>query len=192
MSDGYAVYRQFLKRCRCWAHLLHKAQGLVECLDPQAQRFGRQTLELLDILIAAIRSARDGPPDVNLPDFYRDLLQDYGLKCEQISRCAHKKAQALAVEMLNDWDAIFQVLDHPHLPLTNNEAERALRHWVILRKISYDTRTEAGSRVFAILASVIETCRKHQHSPWRYLQAVIANRRAGLPALPLPAVGGSE
>jgi transposase len=56
MSDGYAVYRQFLKRCRCWAHLLRKAQGLVECLDPQAQRFGRQTLDLLDILIAAIRT----------------------------------------------------------------------------------------------------------------------------------------
>jgi transposase len=89
-------------------------------------------------------------------------------------------------------DAIFQVLDHPHLPLTNNEAERALRHWVILRKICNGTRTEAGSRVFTILASVIETCRKRQHSPWRYLQTVIANRRAGLPALPLPALGGAE
>ncbi len=38
----------------------------------------------------------------------------------------HKKARALAVEFLNDWDAIFMVLRHPHLPLTSNEAERAL------------------------------------------------------------------
>ncbi len=39
----------------------------------------------------------------------------------------HTKARALAREMLNDWEAIFQVLAHPHLPLTNNEAEQALR-----------------------------------------------------------------
>ena len=59
-----------------------------------------------------------------------------------MSLFTHTKARALAVEMLNDWAAIFRVLDHPHLPLTNNEAERALRHWVILRRISYGTKTE--------------------------------------------------
>ena len=62
-----------------------------------------------------------------------------------MSLFTHTKARALAVEMLNDWAAIFRVLDHPHLPLTNNEAERALRHWVILRRISYGTKTETGS-----------------------------------------------
>jgi transposase len=106
----------------------------------------------------------------------------------------HEKTRALAVEMLNDWDVIFTVLDHPQLPLTNNEAERALRHWVILRRISYGTRTDQGSRIFAILASVIETCRIRQQCPWRYLESVIDNRRAGFLAPPLPAVisQGSE
>jgi hypothetical protein len=42
----------------------------------------------------------------------------------------------------------------------NNEAERALRHWVIARRIGMGTRTPQGTRVFALLASVIETCRK--------------------------------
>ena len=192
MSDGYNAYRRFLKRCRCWAHLLRKAQGLVECLDSEAQHFGRQTVDVLDTLMAAIRTARDDPPDTGLSRLYGDLLENYRLECERMSLFTHTKARALAVEMLNDWAAIFRVLDHPHLPLTNNEAERALRHWVILRRISYGTKTETGSRVFAILASVIETCRKRQHSPWRYLQAVIANQRAGLPVLPLPIAGGSE
>ncbi|MDQ6978841.1 MAG: transposase, partial [Mariprofundaceae bacterium] len=83
---------------------------------------------------------------------------------------------------------IFIVLDHPHLPLTNNEAERALRHWVIMRRITFGTRTKEGSKVFAILARVIETCRLRQQSPWKYLAEVISNRRAGLPVprLPLP------
>jgi transposase len=100
----------------------------------------------------------------------------------------HKKTHELAVEMLNDWDVIFTVLDHPHLPLTNNEAERALRHWVILRRISYGTRTEQGSRVFTILASVIETCRIRKQCPWHFLESVVNNRRAGFLVPPLPLV----
>ena len=82
------------------------------------------------------------------------------------------------------------VLDHPELPLTNNAAERALRHWVIARRIGMGTRTPQGTRVFALLASVIETCRKRNVSPWPYLTEVLRQRRKGLPAppLPLPAV----
>jgi hypothetical protein len=95
----------------------------------------------------------------------------------------------LAVEFLNDWEAIFRVLAHPHLPLTNNEAERALRHGVILRRITYGTRTPQGSRAFALLASIIDTCRKRQASPWRYLAEVIDRGRRGYPLPSLPAAG---
>ncbi|MEA3411617.1 MAG: IS66 family transposase, partial [Pseudomonadota bacterium] len=68
------------------------------------------------------------------------------------------------------------------------EAERALRHWVILRRISYGTRTPVGSRAFALLASVIDTCRKRKASPWPYLAQVIACGRRGqeVPSLPAP------
>ena len=57
----------------------------------------------------------------------------------------------------------------------------ALRHWVIARKISHGTRTATGSRVFALLASVIDTCRQRGHSPWLYIETAIADRRAGRP-----------
>ena len=107
--------------------------------------------------------------------------------CERHQGHPHAKTHALAVELLNDWEAIFQVLHHPELPLTNNDAERALRHWVIARKISHGTRTATGSRVFALLASVIDTCRRRGHSPWEYLRTAIARRRQGLALLPLPA-----
>jgi hypothetical protein len=69
----------------------------------------------------------------------------------------------------------------------NNEAERALRHWVIARRIGMGTRTPQGTRAFALLASVIETCRKRGVSPWPYLAEVIRQRRKGLPAPPMPA-----
>ena len=106
--------------------------------------------------------------------------------CERHANAEHKKTRELARELLNDWDTFWVVLDYPWLPLTNNEAERALRHWVIARRISYGTRTEQGSRAFALTISVIETCRKRGVSPWPYLTDVIRQRRKGLPAPALP------
>ncbi|MGR9109008.1 MAG: IS66 family transposase [Gammaproteobacteria bacterium] len=191
MSDGYGVYRNYRNRLRCWAHLLRKAQGLKESLDREARQFGIQTLELMETLIAAIHQARSSPPRTPLTETFQTELAAYRDLCEHTKTVFHPQTRALATEMLNDWEAIFRVLDYPSLPLTNNVAERALRHWVILRRISYGTRTEQGSRVFAILISVIETCRKRQQSPWIYLTTVIHSTRAGLvvPKLPPPAKG---
>jgi hypothetical protein len=107
--------------------------------------------------------------------------------CLRLADCRHEKTRALARELLNDWDTFWVVLDHPELPLSNNEAERALRHWVIARRIGMGTRTAQGTRAFALLASVIETCRKRGVPPWPYLAEVIRQRRKGLPAPPMPA-----
>jgi len=192
MSDGYGVYRKYPNRLRCWAHLLRKAQGLKESLDRPAQQFGSQTLELLETLITAIHEARSSPSETPLTKTFQTELAVYRGVCEYMKTLSHPQTRALATEMLNDWEAIFRVLEYPFLPLTNNEAERALRHWVILRRICYGTRTEQGSRVFAILISVIETCRKRHHSPWVYLAAVIHCNRAGLALPKLPAAMGSE
>ena len=86
---------------------------------------------------------------------YQGALSDYPCAREAMSASATPtKARALAREMRGGWEAIFQVLAHPHLPLTNNEAEQALGHWVILRRICHGKRTEDGTRILAILISV--------------------------------------
>lgn len=189
MSDGYVVYRAMAKRLRCWAHLLRKAKGLEESLNREGRQFGRETTALLKTLMEAIYRAREGPEGGDLTPVFQEQLDQFRAACERARKCSHEKTHALAVEFLNDWDAIFRVLAHPHLPLTNNEAERALRHWVILRRISYGTRTSQGSRVFALLASIIDTCRKRKASPWRYLAEVIDRRRRGEQVPLLPATG---
>ena len=186
MSDGWQAYRHFPQRLRCWAHLTRKAQGLIERFDREAQAFGHHVQTTFDTLIGAIHAARDGPP-VDLPHLHAQLLAERHAACERLLGHRHAKTRALAVELWNDWDAIFRVLENPQWPLTNNEAERALRHWVIARRIMMGTRCEAGSRTFTLLASVIETCRKRGHVPWPYLAGVIAERRAGRAAAPLPA-----
>ena len=186
MSDGWGSYRHYARRLRCWAHLIRKARGLAQSCHSEARAFGKLVLETLDALMAAVYAAREGPPSVDLPTQHAPLLAALRAACEGRQSSPHQKTHALAVELLNDWEAIFQVLSHPELPLTNNAAERALRHWVILRKLSLGTRTEVGSRVVALLASVIDTCRQRGYTPWRYLERAIADRRAGLPLAPLP------
>jgi transposase len=184
MSDGYRVYRQFHQRLRCWAHLQRKAQGLKASLVQES----RACDALLTEVMAAIYMAREGPsPAGSLAAAYPPRLEELRALCERHRESAHDKTRALAREFLNDWDAVWIVLAHPYFPLTNNEAERALRHWLILRRSSNGTRTEQGSRAWALLASVIETCRKRNQLPWPYLAQVIAERRQGHTAPPLPA-----
>ena len=188
ISDGWVSYRHYPRRLRCWAHLIRKARGLAESYHRDVRAFGRQVLDALNALMAAVYAAREGPP-ADLPTQHAPLLAELRAACEQHQGHSHAKTHALAVELLNDWDAIFQVLHYPELPLTNNDAERALRHWVIARKISHGTRTATGSRVFALLASVIDTCRQRGHSLWLYIETAIADRRAGRPLAPLPQQG---
>ena len=186
MTDGYGAYRWYKKRLRCWAHLKRKAQGLSESLNKEARIFGKRTLNVLITLIKAIHRVREGPKE-NLVLKYQELLDQFRVLCELFRGAKHEKTRKLAREFLNDWDAIFRILTHPHLPLTNNEAERALRHWVISRRICYGTQNSQGSRVFALLASLIDTCRKRAISPWDYLATVIHERRRGHEAPPIPA-----
>lgn len=190
MSDGYWAYRDYDWRLRCLAHLIRKARGLEQSLDAQAHQFGAQALQVLETLMEAVYQAREGPTDVPLSQQHAIRLNTFWAFCERHWDVDHKKTRELAREFIHDWNAIWTVLDYPWLPLTNNEAEQALRHWVISRRISFGTRTAQGSRAFALLASVIETCRKRNVSPWPYIAEVVRQRRKGhsAPALPQPAV----
>jgi transposase len=191
MSDGYWAYRDYDNRLRCLSHLQRKARGLEESLERSAQAFGRRLREHIEAVMAAVYAAREGPPPRSLREQHAAALNGLLDLCLAQAESAHAKTRALARELLNDWDTFWVVLDHPELPLTNNVAERALRHWVIARRISYGTRTAQGSRVVAALASVIETCRQRGHSPWAYIAEVLRVRRQGHPAPVLPAPIGA-
>jgi len=192
MSDGYWAYRAYESRLRCLTHLLRKARGLEESLDHRVQRFGQTLREHLDAVMASVYAAREGPPPLPLRQQHAAALNALLELCIAHAECTHAKTRALARELLNDWDTFWVVLEHPELPLTNNAAERALRHWVIARRISYGTRNDQGSRVFAALASVIETCRQRGLSPWTYIAEVMTERRQGRPAPVLPAAVAAQ
>ncbi|MEH2351286.1 MAG: transposase [Nostoc sp.] len=74
--------------------------------------------------------------------------------------------------LLADWDAVIACFYHPQLPPTNNEAERALPHAVIARRISW-TRTNEGSLAYCSILSVVETCRLRKVDPWSDVAQVL-------------------
>ncbi len=175
VSDGYGAYRSYPHRQRCLAHLIRKALALSEAVDTEAQQLARWLLEELRALIHAIHSDQQDDPDD--PGTIR--LQ----KIAQLGTMAeHPKLKALAKEILNDWDAMVAFVTHPELPVTNNLAERALRHAVIARRIGFGTRSTEGSLAYAALLSVIETCRLRSINPWTFIAQVITKRRKGLDA----------
>jgi hypothetical protein len=89
---------------------------------------------------------------------------------QRIARTRQKKAELLLV------------LDFPEVPLENNEAERALREYVIKRKISNGTRTPEGTKAWEVFLSLLDTCRKNGVNFFHYLRDRISNAYQ-LPAL---------
>lgn len=188
MSDGYGVYRARPLRLRCWAHLHRKLRGLAESTDRGAAQAGAPMLKAFEALMRAVFEAREQlaqpPPQVSHAAQIKLLHQ----LCQENRDAAHEKLRAIAREFLNDWEVIVRPLAEPALPLTNNAAERQLRHYVIARRISYGTRTAVGSHSVALLASIIDTCRLRGASATDLLARVIHAARLGLPIPGLPPI----
>ena len=79
-------------------------------------------------------------------------------------------------------EQLLLVLDHPHLPLENNRAERDLREAVIKRKISTGPRTADGAQSWEVFLTLLATCRKQGVNFFAYLRDRISGANA-LPSL---------
>ncbi len=188
ITDGYGAYRSHPKRQRCLAHLIRKARRFADpcgiavtgAINQKAAQIGQWILDDLRELIATIAESSE---DNRL---IRKLLAGLRRVCHLGQKADHQKLQALGKEILNDWDAVVAFVNHPELPPTNNEAERALRHAVIARNIGFGTRTTEGSLAYSSLLSVIETCRLRDINPWTYIAEVLAGARQGLSPPPFP------
>lgn len=181
VTDGYLSYRSYPKRQRCLAHLIRKAIALTGAVNQKAAQIGKWILNSLKELITGIAEGLDQSSKT-----ISDNLFMLEISCFIGSNKSHDKLKALAKEILNDWDAVMAFVNNPDLPPTNNEAERALRHAVIGRRISYGTRTSEGSLAYSSLLSVIETCRLRNINPWTYICEVIKGARKGLSPPPVP------
>ena len=63
-------------------------------------------------------------------------------------------------------------LDHPGVPPTNNLAEQAIRFLVVLRKVTFGSRTRAGARRLGAMLTVIQTAKRQGQNVIRFLVAL--------------------
>jgi transposase len=179
VSDGYKAYRDIERRQRCIAHLIRKAVALEKGFFRAGSAFGH---DLARDLRALIHEVAEG----GRSDRIKRLMKRIKWSCQCNQWEVEEKVRALAREILNDWEAVMAFVDNPWLPVTNNDAERALRHAVIARYISFGTRTDEGSRFYAAGLSVIDTCRKRGIDPWTFAAKMIAAARTGAPQTKIP------
>jgi transposase len=93
---------------------------------------------------------------------------------------------------LEEYDALWTFCDVEDLeiPLTNNAAERALRHAVLMRRIQGGTQSRQGNRWVERILSVRETLRLQDRPVLDYLiKAATAAHRGQPPPSILPAGG---
>jgi hypothetical protein len=69
-------------------------------------------------------------------------------------------------------------LDHPYLPIHNNQCELDLRSFVILRKISGGTKSLAGDTSIARHLSIIQTAQKQALDVYQVLHGLLTGTLA--------------
>jgi transposase len=161
ISDSYGLYRKWINRQTCLAHLIRKAEALAESKKADLRRFGEIVAAWLRQLIYF---AKEPPDPKQWSDFYTFFLFTVSL-WEPDKTDAGKLARQIIREIDNLW--VF--LDHEGVEPTNNRAERALRFGVLWRKRSLGTQSEKGNRWVERILSLKETCRLNAKSTFPVL-----------------------
>jgi hypothetical protein len=86
----------------------------------------------------------------------------------------------------NQWEGLLRFLDDGRIEIDSNSVERAMRPIALNRKNALFAGSDEGAENWAMLASLIETCKLHGINPHAYLTDVLTklvnnwpNRRLG-------------
>jgi hypothetical protein len=161
LSDDAGQFDVFL-HALCWIH---------------ADRIFKRILPLNDIHVKALNWVRQ-----QIWDLYRDLKHyrqqpseaekhELSARFDEICRTKTRfQTLNLALQRLaKNKTELLLVLERPDIPLHNNLSERDIREYVIKRKISGSTRSDAGRQCRDTFASLKKTCQKQRISFWDYL-----------------------
>ena len=85
--------------------------------------------------------------------------------------------------MRRHWPGLTVFVDHPHVPMDNNAAERANRPLAVARKNFYGSGSEWSGELACACFTILATLRQQGICPRRYFQAYLeacARQGAGL------------
>jgi len=93
---------------------------------------------------------------------------------EQLARISGRSSLAQAIRYaLKHWDGLTLFVDDGRLEPDTNVVERAIRPVAMARKNALFAGSDSGGRHWAIIATLIETCRLNGVEPWAWLTDVL-------------------
>ena len=156
----------------CWAHLRRDFQALIDSPCHTGKRLGRDLMRPTKEMFALWQKVRDGAITRRT---FRRRMKPIRVKIDALLLRGHFNARThgFCAELVKHKEHLWTFVDVPGIEPTNNAAERALRHAVIWRKLSFGTQSAAGSRFVERLLTVVETCRRQERNTFAWLADAI-------------------
>ena len=178
--DGYAGYRKLAKGnavtlAFCWAHVRRRFYELATAGSaPIASEALARIAELYRIegdirgqsadARRAVRLAKSKPVVDALEPWLRDKL----LMISQKTKLAEAIRYALS-----RWEGLCHFLDDGRVEIDSNVVERSIRPIALTRKNALFAGSDGGAETWAIVASLIESCKLIDVEPYAYLADVM-------------------
>ena len=185
VSDEFSGYNRVKNEtkcvlCYCWAHARRNFYEILTNYPEDCT----EILLMIDELFAVEREAgrsfeklkilREEKSRV-LADIIKTWLDD---KNSKYLLSENEMAKAIRY-LLGHWKEFTVFLDDIRVPLSNNHAERSLRHSVLGRKNFYGSKTIDGADVAADHYTIVETCKLVDLDPAAYYRYVVDTNNAG-------------
>jgi transposase len=148
-------------------------------------RLGKKLLKAArEVILTHRRYLEDGHDLDCLREQLSPLREQIQTLLEQGARGRHQRTSNFCAGLLEEYDALWTFCDVKdiEIPLTNNAAERALRHAVLMRKIQHGTQSEQGNRWVERILSIRETLRLQDRPVLDYLIRAASAAHHGQPA----------
>lgn len=174
IADFYAAYNFIARTQRCLVHLQRDIHDELQ-ISPDDNAL----CQLKDGIKSIIKEGLEIkalPPSIQRTNKRKQV--DDTLKELTLLESDNHKTKTLIKRITKYNEHLVRFIDNPAVEFHNNRAERAIRPAVIVRKTTFGNRTQMGAYNFALLASVIETCRENKKSVTHFLrEAINANQK---------------
>lgn len=181
-TDRHGAYRWWpLRQWQvCWAHLLRDFQAIAERTG-HAGRIGKALVEEAGRLLKWHQQVRDGTMTRSTfrSEAGRLSRRIETLLMEGRDECAHARTAGTCKALLKVFPALWLFVDNEKVEPTNNSAERAVRHGVLMRKVSLGTQSALGSRFIERILTVHATLRSQRRDALTFIRDACQARLNG-------------
>ena len=176
VTGQYSGYRFIdpAQRQLCWAHVARNVAAIADSSERVNHRIGARLVLLAD-LVFRIRHRRESG-QLSEEHYLRRLRrcrQRWLMQLEQGALVCSKRYRGRCQLLLKDDDMLWRFMDDEAIALTNNEAERALRGYVLWRKGSYGVWSQRGEQFRQRIMSLVETAKRLRRCSQQWLRAIV-------------------